>query len=281
MRLKIVLIASTLCVLLNSCQQRAESNKIKTKYYLHVTRIVDPAFKPINDSTGGQLVTFGYNDKGVIISESGSNGSKTVYTQAGNIRTRTTSNNLGTITRKETDFMNNAGKTDSTVYEQGGKVTSAHKYFYDAQGMENEYRDYELRANGLLLTVTWKFHYKDSNLVTETLKIPGSIDTIAMLNPKTLKWDTIIQKVDNQESSIYYDYYFDKLNTTHGTSNSKNLVKKTVEVEGANDTSAVNVYRYTFDNKGRVASEVYESLPGYKSGTTMQLEYDSSAYTYY
>ena len=179
--------------------------------------------------------------------------------------------------------MNDKGQYDSSIVEKHGRITSTYKHFYDAQGRETEAREYTLGGmrNQLRLDFTWKLDYKDSNIVAETLRFAVMVDTIVMVNPKMLKLDTVIQRMDRPEVTNYYDYLADKLNTTHGFTNSRNLARRKVTVSGPNDTSQVNNMRYTFDEKGRVLTEVMESVPGYRDGASMQLEYDSSAYTYY
>ena len=94
-----------------------------------------------------------------------------------------------------------------------------------------------------------------------------------IVNPVTLKVDTAIQKQDAIENIYHFDFYYDKLNAEHGNSNSKNLVKTKVELSPKMDTTDIYFYRYTFDDKGKVITDVGINRNG--------MEYDSSFYTYY
>lgn len=271
--------------LLYSCHTKPEKPLIKTRFYIHKLKIIDDRMPNMDTTfiTNGPDYTYTYDDQGKILSTVSSAGTKMSWSKEGSKLITITTDSTGKIISKKTEFQNEKGLTDSFFVGQNGRVTDARKFFYDAQ--DNKIKDCTYEWNNvwkeLRLSVTWTYNWKDSNLVSEVTDIPGSTDTIMMVNPVTLKMDTMIQHIDNQHATTYFEYFTDKLNTAHGNTNSKNLIRQSVEVSAKGDTTAVKNYRYTFDDKGRVLTEVFESAPGYKDGTTTELEYDSTAYSYY
>ncbi len=284
MRYKILVLCIAIGSFLSSCNSGPEKARIKTRYNIRRDKIADSVAK--FDTTyvsGGLTTTYIYNDTGALISQISSNGSKTVIVRTANMVVSTQTDSSGKVISKKTEILNAQGETDSSIDEKNGKVFSTHKFIYDQQGQKTEMKEYTLGGmrNQLRLDYTWKFNYKDGKQIAENLKFAVMVDTIAMVNPQTLKTDTIIQRMDKPEITTYSDYFTDKPNSTQVSGSSKNLVKRMVTVSTPKDTSGVNDFRYTFDDKGRVLTEVMESVPGYKDGTSTELEYDSTAYTYY
>ena len=287
MKYHLTLSIALAAVVASSCNHHTAGDKIKSNYWIHKTRIIE-ASVPAFDTTyvqGGIITNYTYDDKGKATATTSSDGSKTTFEHVGNLMIETKTDSMGKVISKQTEFLNDKWQTDSSITEENGKFTSAHKFIYDEHGNNIENRNYEIYRpfDMLRLAVIFKSNFQDSNVVNETTQIIPAVDTIVQVNPKTLKLDTIIQRISGMQLTYYNEYYTDKLNTSHSNSNSKNLLKTRYEVSVPGDTNAINKYRYTFDDKGRVLTEVFESMPGsgFRAGITTELEYDSVAHTYF
>lgn len=281
---KIIITSIVLLSLMASCHFKKKEYRVKTRYYLHTTRIIDSTMKVDTTSiSGGVITTSIYDDTGRLASQSSSDGSITINTRVGNTNISIQTDSSGKILSEQVYFLDMKNRVDSFIVKKQGVIISTHKYIYDNQG--NKIEDREMALNDMQYQFPMEFittfKIEDGNVVSEDMKTPASIDTITILSPVTLKPNTIIRRIDNSDRITYYEYFMDKLNTTKAPPNSKNLAKRRVEISSPKDTAAVYNYHYNFDDKGRIITEVFESLPGYKEGTTTQMEYDSTAYTYY
>lgn len=264
-----------LCVLflsfLAACNQADKQPKIKTWYYIHRSRMIDPLNKIDTVFTnGGITYTNHYGPDGKKDTIFSSDGSITTFSGDSN---STTVDRAGNIISSHKEFLSAHG-TDSSVDMEHGQIKWTRKFIYDKDGNNIEQRAYEMnRFNYLTLNFTIQYEYKDGNIISEHFITKAMVDTIEMVNPVTLKVDTFIQKQPAVENINHFDFYYDKLNTQHGNSNSKNLVKTKVQLSPKMDTDDVYSSRYTFDDRGRVLTDVSVN----RSGT----EYDSSSYSYY
>lgn len=275
-------VTAALVLLLAACNQNVQKPQVKTRYYVHQQHMVAPEMHMDTTTTyGGLTDTYTYNDKGEIIATTSSDGSKTTNTQTGNTLVSITTDAKGNVLSKKTSFLNDKDKTDSFFVEQGGKVISARRILYDAEGNSIEEREYHPGPiNGQLrLATTYHYNFKDGNVISETFTIPSTIDTIVQINPVTLKAEQLVQKMEPEDAHVFYKFLNDKLNTAHGNTNSKNLLASAIEISSAGDTT-IRKYHYTFDAKGRVTSEVMESKGPLYGPKTRQEVYDSTAYTY-
>lgn len=253
--------------LLVSCSNDPSKFRVKTSYHIHKI-----SFEGHEEKSGGNTDTFYYTTDGKR--DYSKSGTTTKEEKNGNIIIWTTYDKEGKVVGKTTSFLNERGLEDSVVITNATYVTYTHKYIYDDKGFVIEDRQTSSeQASGM----TWKYKVVDGNRVEERL-LP-TIDTIMMVNPQTLKMDTIVQQ--NFGLLIHKEYFSDKLNfptvQNYGSENkdinSKNLEKNSVQLSAKGDTEEVYFFRYIFDEKGRVTSAAQIS----RSGS----EYDSTAYTYY
>ena len=267
MKSKLFFLILATIFLLTACKDDASKFRVKTSY--HIKKI---NFGGYEETTGDKTDTFYYTSDGKR--DFSKNGMTVKEEKNGNTIVWTTYDKEGKVVESTTSFLNERGLEDSVVITNAAHVTYTHKYIYDDKRFVIEDRQTSSdQASGM----TWKYKVVDGNRVEETL-LP-SVDTIVMVNPQTLKLDTIVQQSSGLR--IHKEYFLDKLNfptvQNYGYENkdinSKNLEKGAVQLSPKGDTEDVYHFRYVFDNKGRVISAAQIS----RSGN----EYDSTAYTYY
>ncbi len=253
--------------LLTACKDDVSKFRVKTSYHIHKV-----SFDGHEETSGGKTDTFYYTSDGK--KDYSKDGTTTKQEKKGNTIVWTTYDKEGKVVGTTTSFLNERGLEDSVVIINATHVTYTHKYIYDDKGFVIEDRQTSSEQASAMM---WKYKVVDGNRVEEAL-LP-TIDTIMMVNPQTLKMDTIVQQ--NFGLRIHKEYFLDKLNfptvQNYGSENkdinSKNLEKSSVQLSPKGDTEEVYFFRYIFDDKGRVTSAAQRT----RSGN----EYDSTSYTYY
>ena len=154
----------------------------------------------------------------------------------------------------DTFFLNNMGQA-ATTRPAKEREDIYNRFDYDTNGFRKEERMYH---NGNVVETT-RWFVVDGNE----------------------KMSTTVFDESDLNSTVYYTYYADKLNTI-GNENtgmkfsgqsSKNLIKELIRVTAKGDTVARVTYRYHFDSKDRVQQKIEYG----KSGALQ----DSLAYAYY
>jgi len=267
---KLLLPGVVVLLLLAACNHSASKYRVKTMY--HLNKEVHDGKEYMNDT---RTDTFYYTAEGKrdpklagITSKTESNGNMAIVKDF---------DKSGKLLSSTTTFLNDRGFEDSTYIWRENQNTFAHKYTYDDKGYLIEDRQYTLQPPPVMIS---KYIVVDGNRVEERHGplISPSIDTITMINPVTMKVDTVVQKYF--DVIFHNEFFTDKLNMpanenfgyTNRDLHSKNLMKKQVELSDKGDTSDVSFFRYNFDDKGRVVSTAIISRIG---------QYDSTSYTYY
>jgi hypothetical protein len=187
-------------------------------------------------SSKGQSTEFIYSADNKIASIKTSDSTKVTFTFAGNTVTQSVSNPMNPTPRVQTFHLTSSGYVDSTVINGPmGNALTLNKQ--DADGYNTLTQEY---YGGALKRSTQSV-YKDGNEVTSTI------------SDETMK----------PVGTIFFEYYTDKLNSfsneTRGMKfmgkDSKNLVKKVVQVLAKGDTVGTANFSYKFDDKGRMISQ--------------------------
>lgn len=184
----------------------------------------------------GQSTEFTYSSDNKVASIKSSDSTKVTFAYNGNSIVQTVSNPMRGMNRTQTLHLTNTGYVDSSVIsDPQGNILSLTTH--DADGYSTEVKDY---FSGVLKRTT-KSVFKDGNEITRT----------------------IIDETQKPLGTVYIDYYTDKLNSA-GNENqgmkfigkdSKNLIKKVVQVLAKGDTLGSITFSYKFDDKGRVISK--------------------------
>ena len=141
------------------CNQTGTNPKIKTSYYIHRSRIIEPAAKLdtvfIN---GGLTFTNHYGPDGKKDTIFSSDGSVTTFSGDDKISLATNVDRAGKIIGTHKEFLNENGSTDSSVDMENGKLKWTRKFVYDNAGNNIEQRAYEMNAVDVLkLNFTIKY----------------------------------------------------------------------------------------------------------------------------
>lgn len=258
-------------LVLTSCTDKTSGWKVKTEYHVNKFKEQDSVY--INDGVTRTLI---YGEDGKLKGNNISNGNTIEFISTKATDTTKTFDSSGKLLNTDVWIKNEQGLADSVIhYDVWG---TSQKFIYDSEGNKTEVRSYKL---GHVLQFLEKKKYVTGLNVSSNLIIIGSVDTIVVLNPVTMKPDTVVQKTEGDTSTFYYDFYPNKETSQayvkylkeHWGDGSVQLKKRGMEVSNKGDTTNTYNYRYTFDEQNRVTSIVSES----KS----HAEYDSTGYTYY
>jgi len=237
--------------------------------------------KTFYSSQNGDTIKCDYDAEGRLTAYTGARGYKTSYEYKGNTIIETTVGG-----RKVEMYLNGKGLVDSLTDVDlerakkdsltprfrptrtfpysgipvlfGGvatdsKIILSKKFVYDSLGLLSEQRAY---INGRQW-VTLSYIVENGN-IRSCLSKNYLTDTVTAINPKTKQKETKV---------IHYSDELNKMDYSHETSNSltmeamfgkypKNLTsrKLTFYPPGASRDSTITSYKYTFDEKGRVAT---------------------------
>ncbi len=208
--------------------------------------------KSISSARGGTEYTYTTDNK--IQSVKNADGSKTTYTYKDKSITQLRADSMRGMFITSNIFLNTAGYADSSIAsDQSGSYVEL--YSHDANGYITQSKD---MISGKLYNAT-NSTFKDGNEISRVITDSSS-------KPRV---------------SLYFEYYPDKTNSV-GYENmgmkflgndSKNLMKKFVQVLPNGDTIRTMNFSYHYDDKGRVSQKVV-----YDSHGTLA---DSSTVTYY
>jgi len=212
----------------------------------------DARIKKITSGRGESEYAYSADNK--VQSVKNANGSKTAYTYKDKTITQVTGDSIRGMFLTSNIFLNAAGLVDSSVAtDANGSYVEL--YTHDADGHITQLKEV---ISGKLYTAT-NSTFKDGNEYSRVI-------TDSSLNPRV---------------SVFFDYYTDKSNST-GFANtgmtflgkdSKNLMKKFVQILPSGDTIRTLNFSYHFDDKGRVIQKVLYDNHGMMA--------DSSIVTYY
>lgn len=212
----------------------------------------DSRVKKISSTRGGTEYTYTADNK--IQAVKNADGSKTTYTYKDKSITQLRADSLHGMNITSNIFLNGAGYADSSIAtDQSGSYVEI--YLHDANGYITESKD---MISGKLYNATIST-FKDGNEVEREITDSSS-------KPRV---------------KLFFDYYTDKSNSV-GYENmgmkflgndSKNLMKKFVQVLPTGDTIRTMNFTYHFDDKGRVSQKVVYDNHGMLA--------DSSTVTYY
>jgi len=215
--------------------------------------LADARVKKVSSARGSTEYTYSPDNK--ILSMRTSDGTKTTYTYKDkNTISQLRADSLHGMSINSTIYLNAAGIADSSVAsDPSGNYVEL--YFHDANGFITQSKD---MVSGQLYNAS-NSTFKDGNEISRVITDSSS-------RPRV---------------SLYFDYYTDKTNTV-GYENmgmkflgndSKNLMKKFVQVLPTGDTMRVMNFSYHFDDKGRVIQKAVYDSHGIMA--------DSSTVTYY
>jgi len=205
-------------------------------------------------SNRGFTTEYTYSAENKISSTRNSDGSKTTYTFNGNTVAQQMSDSARGLFITSTMFLNAKGWTDSTrASDQSGTYVKA--YTHDADGYITQSRDI---VSGRMTDASSSV-FKDGNEISATVSDSTSKPLF----------------------TVYFDYYTDKPNSLSYANfgmkflgnDSKNLMKRFVQVLPSGDTFRVNSFVYHFDDKGRVSQKAMYDRRGALA--------DSTTITYY
>jgi hypothetical protein len=206
-------------------------------------------------SKNGYSVSYTYTPDGKIATSVDSRGIKTTYKYESNRIIQDVGDTLGHSFAAASIFLSPKGLTDSSVLidENGVHLKT---YTHDENGYSGINTDYNM---GKITRVT-SYIYKDGNEAERVISASPS----------------------EKLFSVYFDYYKDDINTqafeNYGLQfmgkESKNLMKKYIQVLTKGDTVQTVNFNYHFDNKGRV---IQKAMYDTKSGVLR----DSTTFTYY
>jgi hypothetical protein len=232
----------------------------------------------IADTKGGSLVTMYLNSRGQVDS----------LTDIDTMRkTISTPNGDGT-----SNDMISLGKTRSVPYTTAmlsmdeisgvtthGIVSIASKFLYDDAGYIREERIY---LNGHRQIIS-RHMVQNGNIISYMVNYP--VDTVRVINPKTMEEETKIIRQDDFIVNNVYD--MSKMNTLM-TNNlfgqgSKNVLVRSVRYDQVSrGDSTVTTYQYTYDNRSRITSLIttVKSTDPIPVNQDKEME-DRCFYTYY
>jgi hypothetical protein len=234
---KIFLSVLAASVLLVACNQK-ESSKVRIKKM---------------SSARGYFTEYTYSPDGNIATSLNSDGVKTTYKFSGNTVAENMTDSARSMFITSMVYLNSKGIADSTTAkDEHENYTKTYKH--DANGYIIESKDY----------VSGKMSDMSNSVVKDGNQVQA----------------TVLDSVEQPIFTIYFEYYADKPNTlgyeNYGMkylgSDSKNLMKKFVQVLPKGDTIRVNNIHYHFDKDGRVSQKVIYDARGMMA--------DSSTFTY-
>ena len=202
----------------------------------------------------GFTTEYFYNKDGSIDYSKNSNGIKTVYKYNGNLINETLTDSAHGQSASSVVYLGSKSLADSSVSnEQGEHYVKT--YTHDANDFIVESKDI---VGGQVQNVTSSV-FKDGNQVSASISDSASTKLF----------------------TIYFDYYTDKLTTiTYQNfgmkflgADSKNLIKKLVQILPTGDTVRAFSFNYHFDDKNRVTQKVMYAPNGQMV--------DSTSYIYY
>jgi hypothetical protein len=214
----------------------------------------------------GYTSTYYYNPDGILYAVVRSNGSKTDINYTDNSVTGRTTDKLGHITSTWMCFLNNRGLVDSLIKRDSTQITTTKKFTYDDKGFATEEREYQ---PGGPYAITRKT-ILNNNIVSYTVMKVAPIPAKISFNPATHKYDTVSITTTDKEYTVYCEYFPDKEKTlsfgNYGSpefgEGAKNIEKRTVQISSEGDTIDVSLFKYLFDDKGRVAQSVTRTQAG-------------------
>ena len=201
----------------------------------------------------GQTTEFIYSDDHKIATIKLSDSTKVAFVYNGNTITQTVSTPQNPMPRIETLHLSSTGYVDSSsVSGPMGNMVTVNTH--DADGYNTSTKEYYA---GTLKRVT-ESSFKDGNEVSRTIKNETNVAL----------------------GTVFFEYYTDKPNSIAPENqgmkfigkDSKNLMKKVIQVLAKGDTLGSATFTYRFDDKGRVISKAT-----YDKG----VQADSSNISYY
>ncbi len=206
-------------------------------------------------SNKGVTTEFFYTPDNKILSTKNSDSTKVSYTYTGNTIVQLAANPTNGQSMSETMHVGASGYVDSTTVTDPRSGVYLTTNSHDADGYNTLTKDY---LSGELKRVTTSV-FKDGNEVSRTIS-----------NEKSEPIGT-----------VYFEYFTDKQNSLAPENlgmkfigkDSKNLMKRVVQVLAKGDTIGTATFTYKFDDKGRVSEKSTFDKEG-------KLE-DSSTITYY
>ena len=237
MKLRITILAAFAVLLLTACNQgAAEKARVKK-----------------TTSIRGMNTEYSYNPDGTLSYTISAQGIKTTYTYSGNTVNEKMTDSLRGMSASSVVYLNSKGLADSTT-EKDDRGFFAKTYNRDDQGFITSSVDY---VSGSMVNTTNSV-IKDGNETSTTIS------------------DSASKKL----FTVYFEYYTDKQNSlTYQNfgmkflgSDSKNPMKKFVQVLPTGDTIRTSTFNYHYDDKNRITQKVM-----YDSKGMMR---DSTTYTY-
>lgn len=255
--------------MLQACSDDISKARVKTFYKVQKNNYGGQEYVSVSGPD-----TFYYTPEGKY--DYSANGNITRSEKRGNIIDSRTYDRQGGLVSSSITFLDEHGRTDSFIVQQGNRIPYIHKYVYNAAGDLIEDRQYADEPPKFSVS---KFKVVKGNRIEESYDVIPDVVIEYVPNPETGKIDTFTTKY--YRVTLHYDYYTDKLlmpsNANYGNdfpeTRSRNLKKTMVQLSPKGDTEEVYLFNYAFDKKGRVVTEVETT----RNGT----EYDSVSYTYY
>jgi hypothetical protein len=212
--------------------------------------------KSVYNALRGYTSTYYYNHDSNLVAVTRSNGSKTVieYTDK-SVSGKTTDPN-GREASTWFCFLNNHGLVDSMIKKDSVQITSTKKFIYDAQSFAIEEREY---IPNQPLTITRKT-VGDGNIIMFTVMHVEPFAAQINHNRVTGKNDTVSITTTGKDYTVYNEYFPDKEKTlafgNYGSpefgEGTRNIEKRTIQISPEGDTIDISLFRYGFDEKGRV-----------------------------
>ncbi len=204
----------------------------------------------------GYTSTYYYNHDNNLITVTRSNGSKTVIDYTDKSVSGKTTDQGGHLASTWFCFLNNHGLVDSMIKKDSVQITSTKKFIYDAQAFAIEEREY---IPNQPLTITHKT-VGNGNILMFTVMHVEPYPARITYNRATGKNDTVSITTTGKDYTVYNDYLSDKEKTmafgNYGSpefgEGTHNLEKRTVQISPEGDTIDISIFKYAFDDKGRV-----------------------------
>jgi hypothetical protein len=214
----------------------------------------------------GYTSTYYYDSSGILYSVVRSNGSKTAIKYTDNTVTGRTTDQAGHLMSTWMCFLNNRGLVDSLVKRDSTQITTTKKFLYDDKGFATEEREYQ---PGGAYAITRKT-IVNNDIVSYTVMKVAAIPAKISFNTATKKYDTVSITATDKEYTVYCEYMPDKEKTlsfgNYGSpefgEGAKNIEKRTVQISSEGDTIDVSLFKYLFDEKGRVIQCVTRNQAG-------------------
>jgi hypothetical protein len=242
MKNSIIIVLAAVSVLLTACNKGGSTSGYRVK-----------TITAANMQGKSQVTEFVYSSDNKVSAINLSDSTKVTFTYTGNTVKQTVTSPQLPTPRLETIYLSAAGYMDSSSMSSPmGSATTVNTH--DAEGHTTVTKEYY----GGTLRRTTESEFKEGN----ELKRVVSNETMTPLG------------------TIYFEYFADKFNSMAPENqgmkfmgaDSKNLMKKVVQVSAKGDTAASITFSYKFDDKGRVISKAT-----YEKG----VQADSSNISYY